>query len=186
MHLLHSGRSAAWGMHPALTELQHHPPHAPPPSCRCIRAGVLVRRPAGGQRRQHLPRSAQSLLFNLPGGHGHGAGPALLPRWACAVQCFLPQCLHSRSQCVGPRRSAAAMQPACMACCSSQQPRCPGQAAPGAPPRTHPPAAPSAPRPPDVAKGKAATQRVFTIIDRQPQIDAASQVRCLWLSRAVG
>ena len=29
---------------------------------------------------------------------------------------------------------------------------------------------------PDVAKGKAATQRVFTIIDRQPLIDAASQV----------
>ncbi|KAL4457545.1 hypothetical protein ABPG75_012410 [Micractinium tetrahymenae] len=28
---------------------------------------------------------------------------------------------------------------------------------------------------PDVAKGKAATQRVFTIIDRQPKIDASSQ-----------
>ena len=30
---------------------------------------------------------------------------------------------------------------------------------------------------PDVAKGKAATQRVFTIIDRVPAIDASSQVR---------
>lgn len=29
---------------------------------------------------------------------------------------------------------------------------------------------------PDVAKGKAATQRVFHIIDRQPLIDATSQV----------
>ena len=28
---------------------------------------------------------------------------------------------------------------------------------------------------PDVAKGKAATQRVFSIIDRQPEIDASSQ-----------
>lgn len=27
----------------------------------------------------------------------------------------------------------------------------------------------------DVAKGKAATQRVFTIIDRQPKIDASSE-----------
>jgi hypothetical protein len=29
---------------------------------------------------------------------------------------------------------------------------------------------------PDVAKGKAASQRVFSIIDRVPAIDAASQV----------
>ena len=29
----------------------------------------------------------------------------------------------------------------------------------------------------DVAKGKAATQRVFTIIDREPLIDTTSQVR---------
>jgi len=35
---------------------------------------------------------------------------------------------------------------------------------------------------PDVAKGKAATQRVFSIIDRVPKIDAASQVGgCGWV-----